>query len=78
VFLVPGVHGVTRQEGEADLDDKLQDLHARVHHGTYRAQPVRQQFIPKPGTDKQRPLEIAALDDKIVQRAAVAVLDAIY
>lgn len=74
----PGVDGVTWQDYEADLEDNLQDLHARVHRGTYRAQPVRRRFIPKPGTDKQRPLGIAALEDKIVQRAVVVVLNAIY
>jgi RNA-directed DNA polymerase len=74
----PGVDGVTWQDYEADLEANLQDLHARVHRGTYRAQPVRRRFIPKPGTDKQRPLGIAALEDKIVQRAVVVVLNAIY
>ena len=74
----PGVDGVTWQDYEADLEGNLQDLHARVHRGTYRAQPVRRRFIPKPGTDKQRPLGIAALEDKIVQRAVVVVLNAIY
>jgi len=74
----PGVDGVTWQDYEADLEGNLQDLHARVHRGTYRAQPVRRRFIPKPGTDKQRPLGIASLEDKIVQRAVVAVLNAIY
>jgi group II intron reverse transcriptase/maturase len=74
----PGVDGVTWQDYEADLEGNLQDLHRRVHRGTYRAQPVRRRFIPKPGTDKQRPLGIAALEDKIVQRAIVAVLNAIY
>jgi RNA-directed DNA polymerase len=63
---------------EADLEGNLRELHARVHRGTYRAQPVRRRFIPKPGTDKQRPLGIAALEDKIVQRAAVGVFNAIY
>jgi RNA-directed DNA polymerase len=74
----PGVDGVTWQDYEADLEGNLQVLHTRVHRGTYRAQPVRRRFIPKPGTDKQRPLGIAALEDKIVQRATVAVLTAIY
>jgi len=74
----PGVDGVTWQDYEADLEGNLRELHARVHRGTYRAQPVRRRFIPKPGTDKQRPLGIASLEDKIVQRATVAVLNAIY
>ena len=74
----PGVDGVTWQDYEANLEGNLQDLHARVHRGTYRALPVRRRFIPKPGTDKQRPLGIAALEDKLVQRAVVAVLNAIY
>lgn len=74
----PGVDGVTWQDYEASLEGNLQDLHARVHRGSYRALPVRRRFIPKPGTDKQRPLGIAALEDKIVQRAVVVVLNAIY
>jgi RNA-directed DNA polymerase len=74
----PGVDGLTWQDYEADLEGNLRELHARVHRGTYRAQPVRRRFIPKPGTDKQRPLGIAALEDKIVQRAVVVVLNAIY
>jgi len=74
----PGVDGVTWEDYETRLEGNLQDLHARVHSGGYRALPVRRRFIPKPGTDKQRPLGIAALEDKIVQRALVAVLNAIY
>ena len=74
----PGVDGVTREDYEVGLEGNLLDLHARVHSGGYRALPVRRRFIPKPGTDKQRPLGIAALEDKIVQRALVAVLNAIY
>ncbi|WP_415840579.1 group II intron reverse transcriptase/maturase [Roseateles saccharophilus] len=74
----PGVDGVTWQDYEANLEGNLQELHARVHRGTYRALPVRRRFIPKPGTDKQRPLGIAALEDKVVQRAVVVVLNAIY
>lgn len=61
--------GVTWQDYEASLEGNLKGLHERVHRGTYRAQPVRRQFIPKPGSDQQRPLGIAALEDKIVQRA---------
>jgi RNA-directed DNA polymerase len=73
----PGVDGLTWPDYEAELEDHLQDLHARVHRGAYRALPVRRRYIPKPG-GKQRPLGIAALEDKIVQRAVVAVLNAIY
>jgi len=74
----PGVDGLTWEDYEADLEGNLRELHARVHRGTYRALPVRRRFIPKPGSDKQRPLGIAALEDKIAQRAVVAVLNAIY
>src|SRR5580765_8043866 len=56
----PGVDGVTWKDYEAGLEDNLDDLHARVHRGAYRAQPVRRRFIPKPGSNKQRPLGIAA------------------
>jgi len=59
------------------LTPSLQELHTRVHSGTYRALPVRRRFILKPD-GKQRPLGITALEDKIVQRAVVAVLNAIY
>ena len=74
----PGVDGVTWQDYEASLEGNLEDLHARVHRGAYRALPVRRRFIPKPGSNKQRPLGIAALEDKVVQRATVTVLNAIY
>ncbi len=74
----PGVDGVRWQDYEANLEANLQNLHNRVHRGTYRAQPVRRKFIPKPGSDKGRPLGIAALEDKIIQRAVVEVLNAIY
>jgi len=73
----PGVDGLTWPDYEAELEDNLQDLHARVRRGAYRALPVRRRYIPKPG-GKQRPLGIAALEDKIVQRAVVVVLNAIY
>ena len=73
----PGVDGLRWEDYETALGDNLQSLHDRVHQGTYRALPVRRRFIPKPG-GKQRPLGIAALEDKIVQRAVVTVLNAIY
>src|SRR5665213_50952 len=73
----PGVDGLTWQDYEADLEHKLNDLHARVHRGAYRASPSRRQYIPKPD-GRQRPLAVAALEDKIVQRATAAVLNAIY
>ena len=70
---------MTWEDYEAGLEGNLQNLHARVHSGGYRALPVRRRFIPKPGGgNKKRPLGIAALEDKIVQRALVAVLNAIY
>ncbi len=73
----PGVDGVTWRTYEAGLEGNLQDLHTRVHRGSYRALPVRRRYLPKPD-GKQRPLGIAALEDKIVQRAVVTVLNAIY
>jgi len=73
----PGVDGVTWKSYEESLEGNLQDLHARVHRGTYRALPVRRRFIPKPD-GRQRPLGVTALEDKIVQRAVVVVLNAIY
>ena len=73
----PGVDGLTWQDYEADLDRRLKDLHARVHRGAYRALPSRRRYIPKPD-GRQRPLAVAALEDKIVQKATVAVLNAIY
>jgi group II intron reverse transcriptase/maturase len=73
----PGVDGLTWQDYEADLERKLEDLHARIQRGAYRALPSRRRYIPK-ADGRQRPLAIAALEDKIVQRAVVAVLNAIY
>jgi len=73
----PGVDGVTWKEYATGLEDRLEDLHGRVHRGAYRAQPVKRRWIPK-DNGKQRPLGIAALEDKIVQQAVVTVLNAIY
>jgi hypothetical protein len=71
-----GVDGLTWPTYEADLDRNLTDLHERVHRGAYRALPSRRTYIPK-ADGKQRPLAVAALEDKIVQRATAAVLNAI-
>jgi len=73
----PGVDGLTWKTYEADLGRRLADLHSRVHRGAYRAQPSRRVYIPKPD-GRQRPLAVAALEDKIVQRATATVLNAIY
>ena len=73
----PGVDGVMWRTYEADLDRNLTDLHSRVQRGAYRALPSRRTYIPK-ADGKQRPLAVAALEDKIVQRATVAVLNCIY
>ena len=72
----PGVDGVTWQEYETGLEDRLIDLHSRVHGGAYRARPSRRVYIPK-ADGRQRPLGIAALEDKIVQQAVVTILSQI-
>jgi group II intron reverse transcriptase/maturase len=73
----PGVDGLTWRQYEQNLEPNLVDLHGRVHRGAYRAQPSRRKFIPK-ADGRERPLGIAALEDKIVQRAVVEVFNAIY
>ena len=73
----PGVDGMTWETYEADLGRRIEDLHARVKSGAYRASPSRRSYIPKEDGSK-RPLAVAALEDKIVQRATAAVLSAIY
>jgi RNA-directed DNA polymerase len=72
-----GVDGVTWLEYGEDLEANLRDLHARVHRGAYRARPSRRVYIPK-ADGRQRPLGVAALEDKLLQRAVVEVLNAIY
>jgi RNA-directed DNA polymerase len=72
-----GVDGVTWEDYGQDLEDNLRDLHARVHRGAYRARPSRRAYIPKPD-GRLRPLGISALEDKLLQRAVVEVLNAIY
>jgi RNA-directed DNA polymerase len=73
----PGVDGATWQSYKQDLEANLTRLYEQVHQGTYRSLPSRRRYIPKPD-GRQRPLGIVALEDKIVQRAVVQVLNAIY
>jgi RNA-directed DNA polymerase len=68
---------VTWQDYGQDLVANLRDLHERVHSGRYRARPSRRAYIPK-ADGRLRPLGITVLEDKIVQRAVVEVLNAIY
>jgi RNA-directed DNA polymerase len=69
--------GITWQEYETGLEDRIADLHSRVHRGAYRAQPSRRVYIPKPD-GRQRPLGVAALEDKVVQQAVGTILSHIY
>ena len=72
-----GVDGLTWTDYGVNLESHLEDLHGRVQRGAYRALPARRVYIPKPD-GRQRPLAVAALEDKIVQRATATVLSAIY
>jgi RNA-directed DNA polymerase len=73
----PGVDGITWQEYETGLENRLVDLHRRVYRGAYQAQPSRRVYVPKPD-GRQRPLGVAALEDKIVQQAVAKILNQIY
>src|SRR6516225_2677786 len=73
----PGVDRLTWKDYEAGLERNLETLHDRVHRGAYRALPSRRVYIPKPD-GRLRPLAVAALEDKIVQRAVATLLNAIY
>jgi group II intron reverse transcriptase/maturase len=73
----PGVDGETWRHYGAALETNLQDLSERLQRGAYRAKPVRRAYIPK-ADGRQRPLGVPALEDKVVQRAVVEVLNAIY
>ena len=73
----PGLDGVTWEQYGEGVEGRLLDLHDRIHRGAYRAQPSRRTYIPK-ADGRQRPLGIAALEDKVVQQAVVTVLNAIY
>jgi len=73
----PGVDGVTWRQYEEGLEGRLADLKDRIHRGAYRAQASRRIYIPK-ADGRQRPIGIAALEDKIVQQAVVTILNQIY
>jgi RNA-directed DNA polymerase len=73
----PGVDGVAWESYATNLEENLEELHVRLHHGAYRATPSRRAFIPK-ADGRQRPLGIASLEDKLVQRAVADAMNAIY
>lgn len=73
----PGIDGETWRHYGEDRERNLQDLSERLKSGAYRAKPVRRAYIPKPD-GKQRPLGVTVLEDKIVQRALVEVINGIY
>ena len=73
----PGIDGVIWQEYATGLEDRLRDLHSRVHRGAFRALPSRRVYIPK-ADGRQRPLGVAALEDKLVQQSVAIILNQIY
>jgi retron-type reverse transcriptase len=73
-----GVDKVTKDEYELNLDDNLTELVARMKRQAYKPQPARRVYIPKPGTDKKRPLGIMTYEDKLVQAVLANILNAIY
>ena len=73
----PGVDGMTWKQYGETLEERLTSLHSEIHRGAYRAQPSRRVYIPK-ADGRQRPLGIAALEDKVVQQAVVTILNQIY
>ena len=73
-----GIDNVTKEQYARNLDANLEDLVRRLHQMAYRPQPVLRVYIPKPGSNKQRPLGIPALEDKLVQAGLVKILQAIY
>jgi group II intron reverse transcriptase/maturase len=75
--VAPGVDHVTWQQYGRDLEANLQDLSRRLASGVYRAKPVKRAYIPK-ADGRQRPIGVPVLEDKIVQRATVQVLNAVY
>ena len=73
-----GIDNLTKEMYAENLDTNLQELVERLHHMAYRPQPVRRKYIPKPGSDKQRPLGIPCLEDKLVQAGLVRILETVY
>lgn len=74
---VAGIDGVTKGDYEQGLEKNIKDLLGRVHRGAYRAKPSKRGYIPK-SDEGLRPLGIASLEDKLLQRALTKVLNAIY
>src|SRR5215475_9603447 len=72
-----GIDGVTYEQYEAHAEENIRQLHQRLKEGKYQAQPLRRVYIPKED-GKQRPISIPALEDKVVQKAVVDLLNAIY
>ncbi|WP_291300778.1 reverse transcriptase domain-containing protein [Desulfosporosinus sp. BICA1-9] len=73
-----GVDDVTKEEYGSNLDANVKDLIHRMKRQAYKPQPVRRVYIPKPGSDKKRPLGIPAYEDKLVQAALARILNAVY
>jgi group II intron reverse transcriptase/maturase len=73
-----GIDGVTKEEYAENLDTNLANLLERLHRMAYIPQPVRRVYIPKPGSDKLRPLGVTCLEDKLVQSGLVRILEAVY
>jgi group II intron reverse transcriptase/maturase len=73
-----GIDNISKEQYANNLDENLEKLVTRLHHQSYKPQPVLRVYIPKPGSEKRRPLGIPALEDKLVQSALVKILQAIY
>jgi group II intron reverse transcriptase/maturase len=73
-----GIDGTTKEEYEANLEENIKDLIVRMKRQAYKPQSVKRVYIPKPGTDKKRPLGLPAYEDKLVQTAVAKILNAIY
>jgi group II intron reverse transcriptase/maturase len=73
-----GIDNVTKEMYAENLDANLKELVEGLHRMAYRPQPVRRKYIPKPGSDKQRPLGIPCVEDKLVQAGLVRILEAVY
>jgi Transposase IS66 family/Reverse transcriptase (RNA-dependent DNA polymerase) len=73
-----GVDGVTYEEYETNAEENIRQLHRRLVEGTYRSQPLRRVYVPKEDKGKMRPISIPALEDKLVQKVVVELMNAIY